>query len=262
MRRPPDYYAEMARLGALLSAPPRSALAAEGRPGAHACRRFRDPAEPPSFRSALTSLGAQVKNDEHMRKVREKLIVTQKAVEAKAERKQQREQKKYSKEVQAQKQKERKAQQKADAAMLHKMKKKGAGAAGAEGAHACAAGGARPFFLCVFASAPGLWRDDARVLGGLSTQAAGPGSLSLGSTTTAAGRTGSETRSGRTRAAAGGAPRAAAAAGAAGARRGRSGSTRTASSGSGGASRCVFSRKGGQEPRCPAFRMRPHSHGA
>lgn len=126
VKRPPDYYAEMARAWGPSHHPALPLLLSSSAP-------VHCPDPVPTLATA-----PQVKNDEHMRKVREKLIVTQKAVEAKAERKQQREQKKYAKEVQVQKQKERKAQQKADAAMLHKMKKKGVGADGAEGARAFA----------------------------------------------------------------------------------------------------------------------------
>ncbi len=89
-------------------------------------------------RSKLAALGVpvrrpddyyaeMVKNDAHMRKVKDKLLFEQRQVEAKAERRRERENKRYGKEVQAERQKERKAQQKADMGLLQRMKKRGTG---------------------------------------------------------------------------------------------------------------------------------------
>jgi hypothetical protein len=55
-----------------------------------------------------------VKNDAHMRKVKDKLLFEQRQLDAKAERRRDRENKQYGKQVQAEKLKERKAQQKSD----------------------------------------------------------------------------------------------------------------------------------------------------
>ncbi len=68
-----------------------------------------------------------VKNDAHMRKVKDKLYFEQRQLDAKAERRRDRENKQYGKQVQAEKLKERKAQQKADIGLLQRMKKRGAG---------------------------------------------------------------------------------------------------------------------------------------
>jgi rRNA-processing protein EBP2 len=69
-----------------------------------------------------------VKNDAHMRKVKDKLFFEQRELEAKAERRRDRDNKQYGKQVQVEKLKERKAQQKADMGLLQRMKKRGAGA--------------------------------------------------------------------------------------------------------------------------------------
>jgi rRNA-processing protein EBP2 len=68
-----------------------------------------------------------VKNDGHMRKVKDKLFFEQRQVEAKAERRRERDNKQYGKQVQAEKLKERKAAQKADMGLLNRLKKRAAG---------------------------------------------------------------------------------------------------------------------------------------
>jgi len=73
-----------------------------------------------------------VKNDAHMRKVKDKLYFEQRQLDAKAERRRDRENKTYGKQVQAEKLKERKAQQKSDIGLLQRMKKRGAGVSSTE----------------------------------------------------------------------------------------------------------------------------------
>jgi rRNA-processing protein EBP2 len=68
-----------------------------------------------------------VKNDAHMRKVKDKLLLEQREADAKVERRKERDSKRYGKEVQAAKLRERKAQQKADMGLLQRMKKRGRG---------------------------------------------------------------------------------------------------------------------------------------
>lgn len=68
-----------------------------------------------------------VKNDVHMRKVKDKLLFEQRQLDAKAERRREREAKRYGKAVQAERLKERKQQQKASMGLLQRMKKRGAG---------------------------------------------------------------------------------------------------------------------------------------
>ena len=68
-----------------------------------------------------------VKNDGHMRKVKDKLLFEQRQLDAKAERRRERDGKRYGKEVQAERLKERKAQQKSDMGLLQRMKKRGTG---------------------------------------------------------------------------------------------------------------------------------------
>lgn len=94
-----------------------------------------------AFTSARAQLGAlgvpvrrpddyyaeMVKNDAHMRKVKDKLLLEQREADAKVERRKERENKRYGKEVQAEKLRERKAQQKADMGLLQRMKKRGRG---------------------------------------------------------------------------------------------------------------------------------------
>jgi rRNA-processing protein EBP2 len=68
-----------------------------------------------------------MKNDAHMRKVKDKLLFEQRELEAKGERRREREAKRYGKAVQAERLKERKQQQKDSMGLLQRMKKRGAG---------------------------------------------------------------------------------------------------------------------------------------
>ena len=68
-----------------------------------------------------------VKNDAHMRKVKDKLLHEKRELEAKAERRREREAKRFGKQVQAERLKERKQQQKASMGLLQRMKKRGSG---------------------------------------------------------------------------------------------------------------------------------------